>query len=654
MNRLSSEKSAYLQNAAKQSIQWYPWSDDPFEIAARENKPIFLSSGAVWCHWCHVMASECFHHSGIIAYLNQHFISIKLDRDEHPDIDRRYQMSVSAMGGGGGWPLSVFLTHEKKPFFGGTYFPPEDSMGRTGFLKVLQSVQELYLNKQADIAEYTAKMMDALRATSTDISDIAPSMLEDSVCKILQECDLETGGFGDAPKFAMSGTLELLIDRYFITEDEGLGLAVNKTLQAMAAGGFYDQIGGGFHRYSTDAHWIIPHFEKMTDDNAWLLRNYLTAFAVFQDERYRDIAISITRFVREVLSDSEGGFYASQDADLVPEDEGGYFTWARSECRAVMTEEEYIVIAEHMFHEAGEMHHDRDRHVLFQVKGLGEIAAATGLKEEVVAGHIQSGKEKMLQARRKREAPYIDRMMYASLNGMMISAFLLGFRILRDSALRDFAIKTLDKVIGKLYRDGILYHCEGVAGLLDDYAHMTDALIAAYESTGVQKYLQLAEELALWCMNNIMDQKNGGFYDTKEPLLDIRIKGIEDVPHPSVNAVMIRALLRLSALTGNARFHEAAQAALKHFTVRAEEIGISAGYYYSALDNYYSSLELKLSAAEGSDISNAALHTYAPYISIVREGDESQVTACAGGRCFEPILQAGKLTAFIKGKMYLK
>ncbi|MBI5666005.1 MAG: thioredoxin domain-containing protein, partial [Nitrospirae bacterium] len=514
MNRLSEEKSAYLKHAANQKIDWYPWSEKAFDEARQGDRPVFLSSGAVWCHWCHVMAQECFFDDEISGLLNDHFINIKLDRDERPDIDRRYQMAVAAMGQGGGWPLSMFLTPDKAPFFGGTYFPPEDRHGRPGFKKILKAVIELYKSKQDEISQYTGRLMNALTASPEPAGEISKAHLDKAVKDILSNFDTHNGGFGTAPKFPMSGAMDFLINRYYFTGDEATGNAVRKTLEAMARGGFYDQVGGGFHRYSTDEAWRIPHFEKMADDNAWLLRNYLSAYAVFGDEFYKEIAVGIITFLRDVLSDPEGGFYTSQDADVTPDDEGGYFTWTDAEMKSVLTDEEHKLISLHLIHEAGSMHHDKSKKVLFQVVSAAAIAEETGRPVTEVLDIIKSGKEKMLRARNSREAPFIDRTLYTSINGMLISVFLYGFRVLDDNELKDFAIKSLDRILALRLINNELYHTDNVSALLDDYAYLTDALLAAYEVTGDSAYITKAEALMKTCLDKLWAGDEGGFFDT--------------------------------------------------------------------------------------------------------------------------------------------
>lgn len=647
MNRLDGEKSAYLKHSASQKIDWYPWSEKAFEEAMQSDRPVFLSSGAVWCHWCHVMAKECFFDDKISELLNKNFINIKLDRDERPEIDRRYQMAVAAMGQSGGWPLSMFLTPDKVPFFGGTYFPPEDMHGRPGFKKILKAVIDLYRSKKDDINEYTGRLMNALKAPPDSAGEISKTRLDEAVKNILSHFDPHNGGFGSAPKFPMSGAMDFLINRYYFTGDESTGNAVRKTLEAMAGGGFHDQVGGGFHRYSTDEAWRVPHFEKMADDNAWLLRNYLSAYSVFGDEFYREIASGIITFLKEVLSDNEGGFYTSQDADVTPDDEGGYFTWTDEELRSVLTDEEFKVISLYLMHEEGAMQHDHSKKVLFQTMSATATAETSGRPVSEVLDIINRGKEKLLRARDKRETPFIDRTFYTSINGMLISVFLHGFRILNDLKLKDFAIKSLNRILEIRLINNKLYHTENVSALLDDYAYLADALFAAYEVTGNITYVTQAEELMKTCLDKLWDRDGGGFFDTDDHLLGMRIKGIEDMPQPSANSVCIRLLLKLFSATGNNVYRQHAEDALRSFSVKAAELGIHAGHYFSGLDAYHHHLKLTLHAGTESDLSRTAVSLFIPYADIIYDRDKGYVVPCIEDVCYNPIDNTGALKDFI-------
>jgi uncharacterized protein YyaL (SSP411 family) len=649
MNRLSRESSAYLKHSADQKIDWYPWSDEAFEKARSENRPLFLSSGAVWCHWCHVMAEECFYDDETARLLNENFVSIKLDRDERPDIDRRYQMAVAAMGSGGGWPLSVFLTPDREPFFGGTYFPPEDRFGKPGFKKVLRAVIELYRTRKEEIAQYTEKVMQSLKAAPMEEGDINGSLLDEAVTDILAEFDPQNGGFGSAPKFPMPGATEFLMGRYFLTGNESAGYAVRKTLEAMTLGGFYDQIGGGFHRYSTDREWVIPHFEKMADDNAWLLRNFTHAYHVFGDGFYRKAAEGTIDFIRSVLTDPEGGFYASQDADVTPEDEGGYFTWKDEDFKRVLDEDEYSILSLHLLDDAGTMHHDESKKVLFVAMSAARIAEKTGKDASGIAETIKRGKAKLLAERSRRQPPFIDRTLYASVNGMLVSACLLGFRKFRDESLKDIALRSLEKIL-KLRFDGErLFHAEGVKALLDDYAYIIDALIMAYEVTGNESYLKKSERLMELCRERLWDNAEGGFFDSEDHVLGMKIKGIEDIPHPSANALCIMLLLKLHFITDKKEYLAHAEKSLRAFAPRAKNIGIHAAYYFCALDAYFNSIKFTLHTPPSTGLADEALSFLYPYTGILYREDKGCVIPCFKDICYEPLDNPSKLRDFLRG-----
>ena len=648
MNRLTNEKSAYLKHAATQKIDWYPWTEEAFERAREEDKPLFLSSGAVWCHWCHVMAKESFYNDEIADILNEKFISIKLDRDERPHIDKRYQMSVNLMGSGGGWPLSVFMTHDKRPFFGGTYFPPEDLQGRPGFRKVLLAVAELYKNKRDEISEYSDKLMDALKPTPAAKGEISISLSDEIMKSIASNYDSKNGGFGKEPKFPMFGAMEFLIEKHYLDRDKETGDMISKSLESMACGGFYDQVGGGFHRYSTDEAWIIPHFEKMADDNAWLLRIYLNAYAVSGNEFFREIAEGTITFIREVLLDPLGGFYANQDADVTPDDEGGYFTWTDNDFRKVLDEDEYSVLSPYLMHDSGTMHHDQSKKVLFVSMGAKEISGQTGRTIDEVMKIVKRGREKLLDERNKRETPFIDKTLYASINGMMISVFILACRILKDDALKTIALKSLARIIDLRFINGTLYHTDDVPALLDDYIYIVDALLSAYEVTGDTSYFDRAEEIIHICINRLWDEKTGGFFDSEESLLEINIKAIEDVPHPSANSLAVKVFLKFYSITGKEAYHRYAAMILELFIEQVKLTGIHSGYYFCALNNYFNMLKLTINASPGSELAREAIGIYSPFSTIVYGEDRGQVIPCIKDACFEPIENPAALISFFR------
>ncbi|HVN96121.1 MAG TPA: thioredoxin domain-containing protein, partial [Syntrophorhabdaceae bacterium] len=447
MNRLEQEKSAYLKHAASQKIDWYPWSEEAFERAQKENKPVFLSSGAVWCHWCHVMAKECFENDEIARILNERFVAVKLDRDERPDIDRRYQQALAAMGMSGGWPMSVFLTHEKKAFYGGTYFPSDDRFGKPGFKTILTSLSEFYATRGKEVHENADKLHDFLKKRGPKKQKVDQTDTEDAAKTMLENFDRLHGGFGSAPKFAMSGAIEFLLGRYFFKKEQTLEYAIRKTLVAMAGGGFHDQLGGGFHRYSMDEAWIVPHFEKMADDNAWLLRNYIDAYSIFGDEFFKKIAENIVYFIRKELSHAEGGFYASMDADVTPDDEGGYFTWTDDQLRQTLSPDEYAVFSLYFLHKGRTMHHDDKKFVLSVCMGVNDIAQNSRMDVDKVTSILETARRKLLAERDKRQKPFVDTALYTSLNGIMISACLRASRVLCDDTLKGFALKSLERIL---------------------------------------------------------------------------------------------------------------------------------------------------------------------------------------------------------------
>ncbi|MBI3006470.1 MAG: thioredoxin domain-containing protein, partial [Ignavibacteriales bacterium] len=367
-NRLQHETSSYLKSAAHQPVNWYPWGEAALETARKENKPILLDIGAVWCHWCHVMDAESYENDSIASIINEYFVPVKVDRDERPDIDSRYQAAVSAISGQGGWPLTAFLTPNGQVFYGGTYFPPEDKFGRTGFPKVLTTLAETFKNDPEKILQNVQYIEEAVRnylSRLPETTELRESLIDAALNNISQAYDARYGGFGSAPKFPHSSVLELLLARYDHTKEQWMLDAVKNTLRRMARGGMYDQLGGGFHRYSTDERWIVPHFEKMLYDNAPLLKNYVHAYQATRDEFFKSVALDIIRFTREVLSDQHnGGFYASQDADVEPGDDGSYFTWTMKDASSVLTAEEFECIQLHYnIYEQGEMHNDPEHNV---------------------------------------------------------------------------------------------------------------------------------------------------------------------------------------------------------------------------------------------------------------------------------------------------
>jgi len=616
-----------------QPIQWHEWGEEAFAAARRENKPMLLDIGAVWCHWCHVMDRESYDDPGVAAIVNEHFIAVKVDRDERPDIDSRYQAAVSAVSGQGGWPLTAFLTADGKPFYGGTYFPPTDGYGRPSFKRVLTSIANAYKEKHGDVVEQ-AKMVESTIAQAESFAGRG-GRVSSSIINAIQKSafsmfDPQHGGFGQAPKFPHPSALDLLIERYARTveiptlaakgaasmghprelrgNDDELRNVIVSTLEHMANGGVYDQLAGGFHRYSVDERWVVPHFEKMCYDNSELLKNYVHGYQATGSEFFADVARDIIRWMDEWLSDRErGGFYASQDADISMDDDGDYFTWTLDEASAVLTEEEAQVAALHYdINEIGEMHHNPAKNVLYVRAPLEEIARRMSISVERVKDLLDSAKKKMYAARLQRPTPYVDKTVYVGWNSMCVSAYLEAAKVLGLDDARHFALRSLDRILGEAwklsaeagespastrllhvvaYSDPAASHRE-VSGLLDDYAATAIACLDAYEATADLSYFKFAKAIADAMIARFFDAVSGGFFDAEPAadgaslgVLSTRRKPLQDSPTPAGNPMAAIVLLRLHHYTGDGGYRDKAEQTLETFAGVAGQFGIFAATY---------------------------------------------------------------------------
>ena len=593
-NRLAASASAYLQSAAHQPIHWYPWSDDAFAAARANDRPVLLDIGAVWCHWCHVMDGESYENPELARFLNQHFVCIKVDRDERPDVDARYQRAVQALTRQGGWPLTAFLTPAGEVFYGGTYFPPDGAHGRPGFRTVLESVLDAYRSRRGQVQSQA----DAVRrVVGDDLNETAPGepslqLLDDALAGMSRVFDQEHGGFGRAPKFPHPGAMTLLLHRWWDQPGEPARTMLDRTLHGMARGGVYDQLGGGFHRYSVDAEWIVPHFEKMSYDNSELLKAYLDAYALFGTEAYAAAARGIVRWVREVAADPAGGYAASQDADVGLDDDGDYFTWTRDEAAAVLAPDELEVAAAYYdIGTAGEMHHNPSKNVLFVAATVADIAARTQRPEPAVCALLEAARARLLAARAQRPAPFVDRTRYANWNAMMASAMLRAGLVLDDADARRHALLTLTRLRDeRVAEDAVAHTRGGVAGLLDDQVQVAAASLDAHEATGDGGWLAWAVRLMDRVWADYWDEAGGGLFDTARGrgggpgLLPARAKPVQDAPTPSPNGVAGVVLARLHELTGEPRWRERGRALIAAFAGRAGELGLHAAAYLLAVD----------------------------------------------------------------------
>ncbi|MGH9773923.1 MAG: thioredoxin domain-containing protein [Candidatus Acidiferrales bacterium] len=628
-NRLQNSASPYLRSAAHQPVDWHEWGDEAFACARAEDKPILLDVGAVWCHWCHVIDRESYENSEIAALINQFFVPVKVDRDERPDVDARYQSAIGAISGQGGWPLTAFLTPDGKPFFGGTYFPPDDAMGRPGFRRILATIAESFRTRREEVNHAAESLAEAVaqaesfRGAAGKLDASVPSEMAEAM---VRSFDSVNGGFGRAPKFPHPATLDLLLERYQATGEKQLLAVVEKTLSKMAAGGVYDQLAGGFHRYSVDERWHVPHFEKMSYDNSELLKNYLHAWQVTRDPFFREVAEGIIAWVFDTLSDSaRGGFYSSQDADVSLDDDGDYFTWTLDELRAALSPEEaraaalLFGVVPH-----GEMHHNPAKNVLRLEHSPEEVAAQLGLAETDARLLLARARGKMLEARRRRTAPFVDATIYTAWNAMFVSAFLEAARILGRADCREFALRTLDRILSEAWDPARGFaHRVGlprIEGMLDDQVFAAAALLDAYEATLDARYFRSAEQAIELALEKFCDVEQGGFFDRPadaSPLggLDVRRKPVQDSPTPGANSTAAIVLDRLFGLTGNAEYQKAAEKTLAAFAEFApQHAQFTATYGLAALLHARHPLQVVVTGRKGdaaaTALENAAVEIY--------------------------------------------
>ena len=607
-NSLQHASSSYLRSAQHQPVQWHAWGQEAFDRAQAENKPILLDIGAVWCHWCHVMDRESYEDSELATIINEHYIAVKVDRDERPDVDARYQAAVSAISGQGGWPLTAFLTPDGRPYFGGTYFPRDDRYGRPGFGRVLLTIAQVWKDRRDEALESASSVMAAIEHNESfsgrGTGQLTLALVDKIAGSVLAKFDSRNGGFGSQPKFPHPAALDLLLEIAMSRDNEDARQAFLVTLEKMAKGGVYDHLAGGFHRYSVDERWVVPHFEKMLYDNTELLRNYAHGFQSFVREDFRQTALEIVGWLDSTMTDRErGGFYASQDADIDLDDDGDYFTWTLDEARAQLDADELAVAAAWFdIGELGDMHHNPAKNVLHIKLTLEQVAKQTGKAEAEVTKLIASAKAKLLAARKLRPTPFIDRTLYTAWNAMAVTAYLEAARVLRLDAARDFALLTLRRLLAEAWDENTeLAHviaypdgapAERIAGTLDDYAFTIHACIDGWFASGRMEFYHAAVKLADAMIERFYDQTGGAFYDAAEPekgtvplgALSARRKPLQDSPTPAGNPTAASALLRLESLSGKEQYRDVAEDTLSSFAGIVEHFGLYAGSYGLALE----------------------------------------------------------------------
>jgi len=695
--RLARAASPYLRSAVHQSVDWYEWGEEAFARARAEDKPILLDIGAVWCHWCHVIDRESYENPQLAAIINRLFIPVKVDRDERPDVDARYQAAISTLSGQGGWPLTGFLLPDGRPFFGGTYFPPEDAMGRPGFRRILEAVAAGFRNRRAEVEEAASRLAEAVANAETFAGGrgtFDSRVAEDQAESILNLFDSRNGGFGRAPKFPHPAALDLLLECHQAGGGARMLEVAAFTLEKMGSGGVYDQVGGGFHRYSVDERWCVPHFEKMSYDNSELLKNFLHGYQAAREPFFREIAEGIIHWTNAVLSDqSRGGFFASQDADQTLDDDGDYFTWTLDEVRAVLTPEESRIVELRYDVEAhGEMHHNPAKNVLWIARSIAEVTRTIGGGVDMAAVRLilACARGKLLAARAARPAPFVDTTLYVAWNAMFVSAYLDAAAVLggeKGAACRAFALKTLDRMLGEAWSDarGFAHRMGGARldGSLDDQIFAGIALLDAYEATLDPKYFEAARRAADFAIAEYFDAQGGGFFDRASgapPMggLEVRRKPLQDSPTPGANSSAAILFDRLHGYTGDARHRACAEATLEAFATIAPQFGIhAASYGLAALLHARQPFEVVITGAsddpQAAALEKAANSVYRFGKAVLRvtpermaspdalapalaetlphlRADVAQALVCVGTSCRPPVTDPAALVALLTQK----
>jgi uncharacterized protein len=592
-NRLAGETSPYLLQHAHNPVDWYPWGPEALERAKAEDRPIFLSVGYSACHWCHVMERESFENPDIAALMNAHFVNVKVDREERPDIDNIYMAAVQAISGHGGWPMSVFLTPDQRPFYGGTYYPPQDRQGMPGFARVLDSVAHAWKERRDEIVASAGEMtaqLEGLAGKLPDGEELNAKVLENAYRKLSRSFDPTHGGFGSAPKFPHPMDIKVLLRQFARTGDAVALSMARLSLDKMARGGIYDHLGGGFARYATDDRWLVPHFEKMLYDNALLASAYLEAFQASQDPEYARVARETFDYILGRMTDPSGGFYSTEDADSEGV-EGKYYVWTLAEVRQILGETRTKAFTYvYDVTESGNWEHAT---ILNMPKTLVQAAKMLGRDENELRRELAEDRAKLLDIREKRVPPGKDTKVLTSWNGLMIGALAEGSRVLDEPRYRAAAGRAAAFVLGSMRAsDGRLLrsykdHQAKFNAYLDDYANFIDGLTRLFEATGEPRWIESALDLARILSEEFSDPAGGGgfFYTGKshEPLI-ARQRDAMDQATPSGNAMAATALARLAALTGRDDLRETAKAALESVGGVLQQYPTAAGQSLIALD----------------------------------------------------------------------
>lgn len=636
-NRLINETSPYLRQHAHNPVDWYPWGEEALAKARTEGKPIFLSIGYSACHWCHVMAHESFEDVHTAALMNERYVNIKVDREERPDLDAIYMDAVVSMTNAGGWPMSVFLTPDGQPFYGGTYYPPQPRFGMPSFTQVLQSVAEAYASRREEVVAQAERLTEAMQRTallSAQDSEIGSELLDEAVGVLEQFFDDEDGGFGSQPKFPQPMTLDFIMAYYARTQNLDVLYMAELTLEKMAHGGVYDQLGGGFHRYSTDNHWLVPHFEKMLYDNSQLLRTYLHAWQITGQELYRRIVNETIDYVLREMTAPDGGFYSTQDADSEGE-EGKFFVWTPSEIEAMLGQREAAIFES--YYGVSERGNFEEKNILSVVRSMENVAERFETTVSEVETILTEARQTLFAERENRIKPGRDEKILTEWNGLMIHALAeCGVVLGREDAVTaavtaaDFILEHMRQDDGKLYRS----YKDGQArfnAYLEDYAALIRGLVALYEATFELRWLGEASRLAQLMFVQFHDGEHGGFYQTgvDHEQLVVRRKDFIDNAIPSGNSMAAEALLRLSMLVGNQEYRQEAMRIVLTMKDLLVQQPTGFGRLLSVLEALLSPSQEVVIAGDPADEATQALLTTArrPYLphtvlALARPGEE--------------------------------
>jgi uncharacterized protein YyaL (SSP411 family) len=675
-NRLAKEKSPYLLQHAHNPVDWFAWNDEAFEKARRESKPILLSIGYSTCHWCHVMERESFEDEKVGAFLNEHFVSIKVDREERPDVDKIYMTFVQSTTGGGGWPLNVFLTPDLKPFFGGTYFPPDARYGRPGFLQTLQQIVSLWKERREEITSSADEIHARLETATANSGEINPSLSADTLKNAAEffkkMYDARHGGFGGAPKFPQPSTPSFVLRAAKRFGDDEAGRMVLRTCDAMARGGIHDQLGGGFARYSVDAEWLVPHFEKMLYDNAQLAQLYLDAFLVSGDSRHAEVVRDILDYVLRDMTYSGGGFFSAEDADSEGH-EGKFYCWTKGELSKLLTVDEFNVAAKYFGITAEGNFIDHSHPQPLSGQNVLSIASPNVPANDLPL--LESARQKMLAARSTRIRPHLDDKILASWNGLMLGAFARAGIVLGDEKYHAAAEKNLSFIREKLWdeKSKTLFHRwrdgeRDIVQLLEAHAFLLSGVIDLYEAALEPKHLDFAIELAGVMLAKFYDSENGGFWQGTAGSKDLilRVKDDYDGAEPSGNSVATLSLLKLGAITGGKNFTEAAEKTSHLFAQRLQKFPQAVPFMLCALDfslqepkrivitgkndskNFQELLRATHSVYQPNKIVSGSAGAVEEFARSLPAKDEATFYLCAGNSCQPPTNSAAKVKEMLK------